>query len=509
MVSQISGADSISLPSCQICGRQDETLRAVSYPYVISLLVMTFWRSFSGIWCRRHRRRYLFLSSLLTSTLGWLGIPYGIISTPVTLFKLARGGNSNPLQNFQLLTALADHKLLIGDSQGAIRCFEESLKFQDNPEVRQKLSRVYQQYRPDAPSGVLTTLVSFVAIPSLLITVSILGLLVGIFDVVTIYLLSPLFGSMGSIFSVILSWLPLILMMFLGVIFIRSRVEWTVKQIRCASKSLALALAVFASAFAFYGILEGRAIINSLSSMMSAYSFSVNDAIFGARAILAYGGILELINSYQVQQAFGIIYILLFSAGAICSFYIGIAAATESADWQARLAEIRRSLAMDSDHSLTLSWIWLVGIIGMTILSVVGLTPGRFANIEVANQHFENARVALDAKDAEKALSELEQAIAIWPESVRGHASLGLAYISQKKYDLAFSEAGTALRLDPKSLIANLLMGFVNTYRLEINQAIKNFKIVAASQPNWGMPHAYLVLLYYQSDQTDLMEQEI
>ena len=30
---------------CQLCGRQDETLRVVVYPYVVSLLVVTFRRS--------------------------------------------------------------------------------------------------------------------------------------------------------------------------------------------------------------------------------------------------------------------------------------------------------------------------------------------------------------------------------------------------------------------------------------------------------------------------------
>jgi hypothetical protein len=35
--------------ACQLCGRQDETLRVVLYPYVISVVVVTFRRSFAGL----------------------------------------------------------------------------------------------------------------------------------------------------------------------------------------------------------------------------------------------------------------------------------------------------------------------------------------------------------------------------------------------------------------------------------------------------------------------------
>jgi len=177
--------------------------------------------------------------------------------------------------------------------------------------------------------------------------------------------------------------------------------------------------------------------------------------------------------------------------------------------WQTRLAELRKSLPGDSDNSSTFAWIWLSGIVSMTILFVAILSPGRFVNIEKANQHLENASFAIDNNDTETAIGELEQAIVVWPETVRGHTTLGLAYFGQEDYDLALTEGETALDLDPNSVIANLLMGFVNSYQLEFSQAIENLKIVAASQPNWATPHAYLALLYFQSDQTELTEREL
>jgi hypothetical protein len=34
---------------CQVCGRQDETLRVVAYPYLFSLIFVTFRRAFFGL----------------------------------------------------------------------------------------------------------------------------------------------------------------------------------------------------------------------------------------------------------------------------------------------------------------------------------------------------------------------------------------------------------------------------------------------------------------------------
>src|SRR5512141_79048 len=58
---------------CAVCGRQDYTLRYVAYPYVISLLVITFRRAFVGLWCRKHANLRLISASLISACFGWLG----------------------------------------------------------------------------------------------------------------------------------------------------------------------------------------------------------------------------------------------------------------------------------------------------------------------------------------------------------------------------------------------------------------------------------------------------
>ncbi|MEJ2757993.1 MAG: hypothetical protein P8046_05860, partial [Anaerolineales bacterium] len=74
--------------SCQECGIKDETLRLVSYPYVVSLIIVTFRRVFQGVYCDKHANRYYYLAVFITMTVGWLGIPFGFLFAPLTLASL-------------------------------------------------------------------------------------------------------------------------------------------------------------------------------------------------------------------------------------------------------------------------------------------------------------------------------------------------------------------------------------------------------------------------------------
>jgi tetratricopeptide (TPR) repeat protein len=509
MESQPNPNPSNPLASCQVCGRRDETVRAVIFPYVISLLFVTYRRAFAGIWCRRHRRRYLFFSSFLTACLGWLGIPYGFFHTPVTLVKLARGGVLNRGLTSQLLNSLGEEKLLANDPQGARRCFEESLRYQESPEIRQKVIRLYQQYRPVQQQSLLSGLAQFLAVPALLLIVTLTGLAIGIADIVLTYLLSPIFGSSESLIVAIVSWLPLVTMIFLGVLVVRSRIEWSLKKIHCTNRILALALAVAASLFAFYSSLEGRAIVSSLAAMVEGISSSMQDTIFTVRAILAYGGILELVNFIESQQAYGIIYLILFGAGFGLTLYAGMETARETTAWQTGLAEIRRAVSLDSEGSLPLAWIWLAGIAGAVLIFNLILSPGKIVNVEKANLLIDNASYLMSKDDNQGSLTALKEAVSVWPDSVRGHSMLGFAYLKQDEYEFARSEGEAALKLDPSSPVGNVLMGFVNVSEFEFEKAIDNMQALSTAQPAWSLPHAYLAVLYFNVDKKVLAEQEI
>ena len=99
---------------CEICGRQDETVRYVTYPYVVSLVVVTFQRAFSGCWCRTHRIEKWLAASFLTLLFGWFGVPFGLLFTPFRLFQLARGGIQSDAANARLLANIAEEKSRAG-----------------------------------------------------------------------------------------------------------------------------------------------------------------------------------------------------------------------------------------------------------------------------------------------------------------------------------------------------------------------------------------------------------
>src|SRR6266705_2834583 len=105
----------LQIPACQKCGRQDETLRLVVYPFVFSIVVVTFRRAFSGLWCKTHRTQYLTIAGLISSIFGWIGIPAGLIFTPAVLFQLTKGGVQPADTNIKILSTLAEDKLRKGD----------------------------------------------------------------------------------------------------------------------------------------------------------------------------------------------------------------------------------------------------------------------------------------------------------------------------------------------------------------------------------------------------------
>ena len=66
----------------------------VIFPYVISLLVITFRRN-SGVYFIKADESAVAKSMpyiLLSLVVGWWGIPFGIIFTPIAIFTNLRGG---------------------------------------------------------------------------------------------------------------------------------------------------------------------------------------------------------------------------------------------------------------------------------------------------------------------------------------------------------------------------------------------------------------------------------
>lgn len=133
---------------CARCGRQDETLRLKLMHYVISLLLITFRRGSSGIWCDRCRAFEAAKWSFVSGILGWWGIPWGPIYTVQALFVNGKGGLQPTNQNAVILRVLGYQLYQHGRHTQALRALRQSLKLEPNVEA----SQLFEYLRPQHTS---------------------------------------------------------------------------------------------------------------------------------------------------------------------------------------------------------------------------------------------------------------------------------------------------------------------------------------------------------------------
>ncbi len=497
-------------PVCQVCKASNETLRAVSYPYVVSVLVMTFQRAFSGIFCAKHQRRYHLLASLITSLAGWLGIPFGFILTPITLLKLARGGVTNDRQNIQLLAAIADKKLSEGDTQGAIRCLEECIKLQDVPEIRTRLASLYQVNRTPTEINNFETVWQFISIPALLLGSSIAGLLLGLFDLLLGILLSPLYEKSGTnLIVAILSWLPTVTMLFVGILIVRAMLRWTLSRNKRTSMLLGSVLAYVSTFLAFYSDLQGQALLRNLYGVATFFTISRRDGIFAVRSVLTHGGADVLINNFSQADLPNIIFAILLIAAIGLSLFAGLEMVLHTVKGQQRLFQIRESLSMEMENPSVFAWGTLSVMVLGLILFLALAFPGKYVNIENVYREVNLGMTEMDQNHYDEAINHFNNAVDLWDTSATNHMFLGVGYYSQDKYEQGMEELDISLNLDPDNLVAHLGKGYNLTREGRYREALDEFTYLSKSRPEWGLPHAALAVTYYTLDEMELADKEI
>ncbi|MFT3892340.1 MAG: tetratricopeptide repeat protein [Anaerolineales bacterium] len=509
MENQVVSGAPLWTPECSVCKKKDETLRVVAYPYVVSIVVMSFRRAFSGIYCRKHQRWYHLLASLITSTVGWLGIPFGFVMTPIALLNLARGGIMNTEANIKLLTAVADKKVSEGDSMGAVRCLEECLKLKEDPQIRSRLVQMYQVHRASTRTHDSETLWQILGVPLLILTSALVGLVIGLLDLLLAYLLSPLFPAEGSIFIAIASWLPTVTMIFMGIVFVRAVLRWTLNKNGRISLLLGNILAITATFSTFYSFLEGQAVIRNLQGFLTIFAFSFSDFLFAIRSVLSHGGVDVLINNFMQGDAPSVISTALLIAGIALSLFVNMEMVTQMTSGQRRITQLRELLSMNIENPIIFAW----GTFGFMFLGLILFLavafPGRYVNVEAAYQKISLGMAELDQYHPEKAIVHFQGVQESWPNSAMSRIFTGISYSYQDKYDKGLQEIEKGLELDPSSSIGHLFRGYILIARSEFDEAIDEHKIVIQAQPNWGLPHASLATLYYEIDKVEEAEQEI
>jgi len=141
---------------CQGCGRFDHTLRAVAFPYVISIVVASFKRfDESGIFCHRCRCAKSIKWAIVSLLFGWWSI-WGFFWNIGALIDNFRGGKMPKENNEPLVARLAWAHMVLGKIAEAKAALKGLRKYGPNEEairLQQELDRNYPSVSPATTGG--------------------------------------------------------------------------------------------------------------------------------------------------------------------------------------------------------------------------------------------------------------------------------------------------------------------------------------------------------------------
>jgi hypothetical protein len=330
--------------ACTICGRQDETVRLAVFPYVYSLLVVTFTRGFAGIWCEKHRHQKQLLAGLITALGGWWGIPFGLFRTPKALFQIARGGIMPPEPNAELLYEIARARLEKEDIAGALRCLEASAQLKENPATL-ALLRELRAHQPNKKPP-LTLAQKGLLLLGLLASVVVLGGLIGVLDYAITWGFSQLIQEEVSLLAVFLTWAPFVTLLFLGGVLFFQRLERSLVKMKCCNGWVGASTSLLLTLLALYSVLQGTIVVEYGRMLMQGAVFgSTGEALFNTLFVLTIGGPISLL--YHVENAAAnsssAIYLGLLAVAALFYAGLGIDLALQTTRRQRQLVTLRET----------------------------------------------------------------------------------------------------------------------------------------------------------------------
>lgn len=141
---------------CQGCGRFDHTLRAVAFPYVISIVVASFKRfDESGIFCHRCRCAKSIKWAIVSLLFGWWSI-WGFFWNIGALIDNFRGGKMPRENNEPLVARLAWAHMALGRIAEAKALLRDLLRYGASEEtlhLKQEMDRKYPRVSPAKSGG--------------------------------------------------------------------------------------------------------------------------------------------------------------------------------------------------------------------------------------------------------------------------------------------------------------------------------------------------------------------
>ncbi len=463
-------------PACQVCGRRDETLRAVTVPYVISLLVVTMRRAWVGVFCWRHRIQRVLAAGFITSLLGWWGIPWGLIHTPVALYKLLKGGDIPEDENVELLARVAVHALDTGEPGQAICTFEEALGIKEDERTRKSLLQLHAKY---PLSHELSDAKSPVWYVSGLVLASLIGMGIGFLDYLVVTFLGWILGTETHIIFAILSWAPSVAFLFVGVLCLSELLQKIYQKTQTDHLLIGLILGLGAAGLLWYGVPQGYLITDYISAIIGGMTFeSAGDFILTTGAVITQGGVWFILDSFESGLAGDWIYLLIWGIAGILYAWTGFARAQENVQWRVRLELLHGELRLEEPRSRLPAWVALGGfvlilLVGFSIFAGQGRLlrggPALTAYIERGDEFF----VAGDYDQAEAAY---RQAIEMAPNLPGPHDSLAWVLYSKGDYPGAQAEFEQAMEIDPRWADPHIGMGYIHLARQDAQAAEQDFQ---------------------------------
>lgn len=298
--------------------------------------MFTYRRAISGIFCKKHRNIYLILASAITASIGWIGIPYGIIYAPIALFKLARGGEQLNDSNIQILRSMAKYKKARGDLSGAQRCLEACLQFGDDDEIRKEIHQLrMKQFIPEKNIKLRTKLSSTLA---LLLGAALIGTIIGVLDYVLTQVFSFILQGDLYFYIAIATWAPFIAMAFIGGIVLFQMIEWMIARTSLQRTIIAVCVSGLSALIAVYSIAQGEAICDYIFYSVVGGAFeTVFTTIFAGVIVAILGGVLWMIVPFDEPTLGGTIFVVLMAVILIYYFGMAIRTARRTVEWQKQI----------------------------------------------------------------------------------------------------------------------------------------------------------------------------
>ena len=508
-------ADQIPV-KCEICGRQDDTVRFVSYPFVFSFVVLTFQRAFTGCWCRIHRVQRWFAASFITSVFGWLGIPFGVALSPVRLLQLARGGLQDNELNRQILHLIGEQKLNSGDSQGAIRCFEASLLYADDEGVGQQLKTLYRSQSSTGESAIGGAY-SLLLFPMISVGFAIVGLVVGVLDYIVRWLSSFLPQEL-SVFVLILLQVPFVMLVYFCGALLSYIFQFAVRLTRVGSIVFLSIASLITSLFFINGIVSG-----STYGIYFDYYFNgvreMTDEIPVTLVAILTHSIPYIFNPASFASNFS--GNSLFAVLLSLTFLLIVLTLTPKIKMLAIQQErISRLQNLESSSGQSFPMLGLVGLFGLvlgffllfisapqksSVDALEAFDHGAFASGYMNSGEYAQAVIeykkAVDLKstfllgytglgyayyfsgDLEQAKGNFELAMSLQPESESAHSGLGWVHLQMGNSELASEEFKSALDINHQNLDSHLGLGWVYLNQFKMDDSRKEFEYVISAAP--------------------------